>query len=146
MTYGQTDRRMNEGKIICSINFIRIWEHNQVIYSSLPIDSSSFKAPASNVFEIFCWHGKHAQIYKGPLLMKYFSEFTQKLIRSSTHYFTSLCQSWGHNHWTMKYSSCWILPNLLQDFPAWEVCARNIIFHSAPCNLGVGSKGRLTCN
>ena len=89
---GQTVGRTNEGKIICPINFIRNWEHNQVIYSSLPIYSSSFKAPASIVFEIFCSQGKHAQIYKGPLLMKYFSEFTKKLIRSSTHHYQSIHQ------------------------------------------------------
>ena len=51
---GQTVGWTNEGKIICPINFIRNWGHNQVIYSSLPIYSSSFKAPASIVFEIFC--------------------------------------------------------------------------------------------
>ena len=89
---GQTVGWTNEGKIICPINFIRNWGHNQVIYSSLPIYSSSFKAPASIVFEIFCSQGKHAQIYKGPLLTKYFSEFTKKLIRSSTHHYQSIHQ------------------------------------------------------
>ena len=47
---GQTDGWTNEGKIICPINFNRNSGHDQVIYSSLPIYSSSFKAPASIVF------------------------------------------------------------------------------------------------
>ena len=45
---------------------------NQVIYSSLKINSPSFKALAPTVFEIFRWQGKNAQNYKGPKLMKYF--------------------------------------------------------------------------
>ena len=39
---------------------------NKVIYSSLPINSSSFKSLVPTVFEIFCWQGKNAQNYKGP--------------------------------------------------------------------------------
>ena len=33
-----------------------------------------------------------AQNYKGPLLMKYFSEFIQRLIRSSTHHYQPIQQ------------------------------------------------------
>ena len=46
-TNGQMDKRR---QIICPINFIRNWGHNQVIYSSLPIYSSSFKVPATIIF------------------------------------------------------------------------------------------------
>ena len=35
---------------------------------------------------------KNAQIYKRPLLKKYFSEFIQKLTRSSTHHYQSITQ------------------------------------------------------
>ena len=62
---------------------------NQVVYSSLQIHSPHFMALALT-FEIFCWQGKNAQNHKGPLLMKYFSEFLQKLIRSSTHHYKSI--------------------------------------------------------
>ena len=34
--------------------------------------------------------GINAQNYKGPQLMKYFSEFLQKLIRSSTQHYKSI--------------------------------------------------------
>ena len=34
-----------------------------------------------------------AQNYKGPLLMKYFSEFIQKLISSSTYHYQSIHQT-----------------------------------------------------
>ena len=33
---------------------------------------------------------KNAQSYKGPKLMKYFSEFIQKLIKSSTYHYQSI--------------------------------------------------------
>ena len=89
---GQTVGWTNEGKIICHINFIRNWGQKQVIYSSLPILFIKFQGSSFNNFEIFCSQGKHAQIYKGPLLMKYFSEFTKKLIRSSTHHYQSIHQ------------------------------------------------------
>ena len=47
--------------------FFRIYSKvNQAIYSSLLINSKSFKALASTVFEIFCWQEKNAQNYKGP--------------------------------------------------------------------------------
>ena len=39
---------------------------NQIVFSSLPVYSSSFKALASIVFEIFCCQLKNAQNYKGP--------------------------------------------------------------------------------
>ena len=62
-------------------------------FSSLPIYLSSYEALAPKVFEIFCWQDKkNAQIYKGPLLMKYFSEFIQKLTRSSTSHYQSIHQ------------------------------------------------------
>ena len=71
--------------------FFRIYSKvNQIIYSSLSINSPSFKVLAPTVFEIFCWQGKNAQNYKGPSLMKYFSEFIQKLIRSSIHHYQSI--------------------------------------------------------
>ena len=65
---------------------------NQVIYSSILIYSSSFKTLASIVYEIFCWQGKNVKIHKGPLLIKYFSEFIQKLTRSFTHQYQSIHQ------------------------------------------------------
>ena len=47
--------------------FFRIYSKvNQVIYSSLPINLSSFKSLVPTVFEIFCWQGKNAQNYNGP--------------------------------------------------------------------------------
>ena len=122
--------------------FFRIYtEVNRVTYSSLPINSPSFKslartvfeilcwqgknaqnynsrsifqnlfksksgcllitislfikALAPTVFEIFCWQGKNAKNYKGPLLMKYFSEFIKKLIRSSTQYYNPFTKFQG---------------------------------------------------
>ena len=65
---GQTDGQTNEGKIICLINFIRNWGHNQVIYSSLLISSSSFKAPASIVFKYFADKGNMPKFTKGHYL------------------------------------------------------------------------------
>ena len=38
---------------------------NQVVYSSLPVYSSSSKALVPMVFEILCWQDKIAQNYKG---------------------------------------------------------------------------------
>ena len=63
----QTDGQMsNEGKIICPINFIRNWGHNQVIYSSLPIYSSSFKTPAPiGFFRYFADKGNMPKFTKG---------------------------------------------------------------------------------
>ena len=52
-------------------------------FSSIPIHWWSYEALAPTVFEIFCLQGKNAQLYKGPLLMKYFSKFIQMLTRSS---------------------------------------------------------------
>ena len=60
--------------------FFRIYSKvNQVIYSSLQIHSTSFKALALTVFEIFCWQGKNALNNKGPPLKKYFSKFYSKV-------------------------------------------------------------------
>ena len=72
LTNGQTNRRTNEGKIICRINFIRNWGHNQVIYSSLPIYSSSFKAPASIAFRYFADKGNMPKFTKGHYLQNIF--------------------------------------------------------------------------
>ena len=44
-------------------NFSKV---NQVVYSSLPVYSSSFKALAPMVFEVCCLQGKNAQNFKGP--------------------------------------------------------------------------------
>ena len=49
-----------------SWNIFRIYSKvYKVIFSSLPIYSSSYEALAPTVFEIFCRQGKNAQIYKG---------------------------------------------------------------------------------
>ena len=77
--------------------FFRIYSKvYQVIYSSLPINSPSFKALVQTVFEIF-WQGKSAQNYKGHnswffffFFFFFFSEFIQSLLRSSTHHYQSI--------------------------------------------------------
>ena len=68
----RTNGRTNEGKIICLFNFIRNWGHNQVIYSSLPIYSSSFKAPASTVFKYFADKRNMPKFTKGHYLRNIF--------------------------------------------------------------------------
>ena len=72
--------------------FFRIYSKlNQVIYSSLPINSPSFKAVARTVFEIFCGQGKNAQNYKGCLRG---SKLYRRVfvMRSSTHHYQSIHQ------------------------------------------------------
>ena len=78
--------------------FFRIHKKvNQVIYSSLPINSLSFKSLALTVFEIFCWQDKKKmpKITKGHNSVGIFQIFFQKLIRLSTHHYKSIHQiSW----------------------------------------------------
>ena len=56
-----------------------------------------------------CVQCKNAQSYKGPYLVKYFSEFIQKLIRSSTHQYQSI-----HRFQSSSLNSFW--DNLLTIF------------------------------
>ena len=51
---------------------------------------SSSEALDPTVFEIFCLQGKTAQIYTEALLINYFSEYIQKLTRSSTYHYQSI--------------------------------------------------------
>ena len=72
--------------------FFRIYTKvNQVIYASLPINSTSFKSLALAFFEIFCLQDKMPKITKGHN-SKYFSKSIQKLIRLSTHHYQSIHQ------------------------------------------------------
>ena len=55
----QVKNAQNSQRAITYEIFFRIYEKvNQVIYSSLPINSPSFRSLALTVFEIFCWQGK----------------------------------------------------------------------------------------
>ena len=64
--------------------FFRIYSKvNQVIYSSLPIHSSTFKALASTVFEIFLLTRFHPSFFQGAITQKRGITLRRKKIRVS---------------------------------------------------------------
>ena len=64
---------------------------NQVIFSSLPIYSSSYEALAPTGFlDILLTMEKRPNLQRAITHEMFFSEFIQKLIRSSTHHYQSI--------------------------------------------------------
>ena len=70
----------NYKRVITQKEFFKISSKvNQVVYSSLPVYSSSFKALAPTVFEIFCWQGKNAPNYKRAITHEVFFRISSKI-------------------------------------------------------------------
>ena len=91
------ERCLNLQRAITYEIFFRIYPKvNQVIYSSLPINSPSFKSLALTVFlRYFADKIKMPKITKGHNSISIFQNFIQKLIRVPTHHYKSIHQiSW----------------------------------------------------
>ena len=82
--------------------FFKIYSKvNQVVYSPLPVYSSSFKALVSIVFEIFCWQDCSHIFSKGHNSGKGHNSVTKKYL--------SAIFSWGNHIRNFKTVACMVL-------------------------------------
>ena len=75
---------------------------NEVIYSSLPIHSSTFKALASIVFELFCWQDFSHFVFQRAITQKRGTILMRKK-------YVSAIFSWGIHIWNFKILTYMVL-------------------------------------